>query len=531
MDPCNRCRVGNLELDTTRMNAPGDLVDRYAEPIARAIEEMAALERGEHVNIDEDRAVGHYWLRDPNIAPAAEADRVRASWRHITEFAEQVRAGKIVGAAGPFRKFLLIGIGGSALAPQLLYAAFRQPGQTPPLFVLDNTDPDGFECTLAEIRHAGGLGDTLTMVASKSGGTKETRNGMLIARHAYEQEGLVFEKHAVAMSMANGNGECNEANELYDLARGQSRAKAEDGVPWLNWFELWDWVCGRTSMFAPVGLLPAALLGFDHEALLAGARRMDEATRRSDLRDNPALLMAVQWLHATETLRLTNMVVLPYRDRLALLGIYLQQLVMESLGKAGKGITVFGNKGSTDQHSFVQQLREGRPDFFALFVRTRTDGDGWPSDFQVEPNVTAGDYLAAFQEGTARALHDAGRPSMRITMDRLDEASLGALVALFERAVGFYATLIGINAYHQPGVEAGKRAAGEYLELQAGLVDFLTANQGQPFTADELARQVGRPDEAAVVRDIIERLACTRRFGLTSTTANHDAAPTFICEP
>lgn len=528
MDLCNRCRIADLELDTTRMNAPGDLADRYAEPIARALKEMTALERGEPVNVDEDRAVGHYWLRNPDIAPAAEADRVRASQRHITEFAEQVKAGKIVGPAGPLRKFLLIGIGGSALAPRLLHDAFRQPGQTPPFFVLDNTDPDGFERTLAEIRHAGGLGDTLTMVISKSGGTKETRNGMLIVRHAYEQEGLVFEKHAVAMSMASRDG---QRNVMHDAACAASRAAADTGGPWLNWFELWDWVGGRTSMFAPVGLVPAALLGFDHEALLAGARRMDEATRRSDLRDNPALLMAVLWLHATETLGLTNMVVLPYRDRLALLGMYLQQLVMESLGKAGKGITVFGNKGSTDQHSFVQQLREGRPDFFALFVRTRTDGDGWPSDFQVDSNVTAGDYLAAFQEGTARALHDAGRPSMRITMDRLDEASLGALVALFERAVGFYATLISVNAYHQPGVEAGKRAAGEYLELQAGLVDFLTANQGQPFTADELARQVGRPDESAVVRDIVERLVCTRRFGLTSTTASHDAASTFICEP
>src|SRR5205085_3975927 len=138
-----------------------------------------------------------------------------------------------------------------------------------------------------------------------------------------------------------------------------------------------DWVGGRTSEFSAVGLLPAALQGFDIDALLAGARACDEATRLHDTRKNPAALMALMWHHATEGKGRKDLVVLPYKDRLLLFSRYLQQLVMESIGKqfdlkgnrVEQGLAVYGNKGSTDQHAYVQQLREGVPNFFAVFVR------------------------------------------------------------------------------------------------------------------------------------------------------------------
>src|SRR5687767_7630761 len=143
---------------------------------------------------------------------------------------------------------------------------------------------------------------------------------------------------------------------------------------------------------------------------------------------------------------------------------------MESIGKqldlkgrrVDQGLSVYGNKGSTDQHAYVQQLREGVPNFFALFIRVLESGG---SAMEVEPGATAGDYLHGFLLGTRAALFDNERESMTITIDRVDASTVGALIALFERAVGLYAVLIEVNAYHQPGVEAGKKAAAAVLAL------------------------------------------------------------------
>jgi glucose-6-phosphate isomerase len=184
------------------------------------------------------------------------------------------------------------------------------------------------------------------------------------------------------------------------------------------------------------------------------------------------------------------MVVLPYKDRLLLLSRYLQQLVMESLGKrldrqgatVHQGLAVYGNKGSTDQHAFVQQLRDGLPNFFVVFVRVLTDREGeGPS---VDGDATSGDFLDGFWQGTRRALFDGGRCSATITLQQLDARSLAALIALFERAVGLYAEMIDVNAYHQPGVEAGKKAAAKVLELQHRILGQLDS---APRTAEAIA--------------------------------------------
>src|SRR5262249_39353140 len=154
----------------------------------------------------------------------------------------------------------------------------------------------------------------------------------------------------------------------------------------------------RTSVLSAVGLLPAALQGLDIDGLLAGAAICDVATLQRDLSANPAALIALMWHYATGGRGQKDMVVLPYKDRLALLSRYLQQLVMESIGKqmdlhgrrVDQGLTVYGNKGSTDQHAFVQQLREGIANFFAVFIRVLESGG---TSHEVEPGVTAGDYL------------------------------------------------------------------------------------------------------------------------------------------
>ena len=231
---------------------------------------------------------------------------------------------------------------------------------------------------------------------------------------------------------------------------------------WLERFPMFDWIGGRTSELSAVGLLPAALQGIDIDAMLAGAAACDQATRVHDTKANPAALLALMWFHATGGAGRKDMVVLPYKDRLLLFSRDLQQLVMESLGKrldlqgnrVDQGIAVYGNKGSTDQHAYVQQLRDGVNNFFVTFIRVLESGG---SGMEVEPGVTAGDYLHGLLLGTREALYANDRESMTITIRRVDARAIGTLIALFERAVGFYAGLIHINAYNQPGVEAGKR--------------------------------------------------------------------------
>jgi glucose-6-phosphate isomerase len=493
------CRIPalGLTLDVSRMRFENGLLDRMSPAMQRAYEAMDALERGEIANPDENRMVGHYWLRAPNLAPSREITaEIRKTVADVKSFAADIHGGGIKPAAAKkFARVLSIGIGGSALGPMFVADALGNPASDRmTVEFIDNTDPDGIARVLARL--AGRLGETLCIVTSKSGGTPETRNGMLLIADAYRKAGLEFPRHAVAITMPS--------------SRMDQTAEAE---AWLARFPMFDWIGGRTSVLSAVGLLPAALQGLDIDGLLAGAAWCDEATRRHDLRSNPAALMALMWYHATGGKGQKDMVVLPYKDRLLLFSRYLQQLVMESLGKqldlqgrrVDQGLTVYGNKGSTDQHAYVQQLREGVPNFFIVFIRVLEDGG---SAQEVEPGVTAGDYLHGFLLGTRAALFENDRESVTITVPRVDARVVGGLIALFERAVGLYASLIGINAYHQPGVEAGKKAAASILAMQAKVLAVLSAG---PQTAEQIANTVGAPDAAETVYLLLEHMAANGR--------------------
>src|SRR5204862_3761805 len=205
------------------------------------------------------------------------------------------------------------------------------------------------------------------------------------------------------------------------------------------------------------------------------------------------------WFYAGNGRGEKDMVILPYKDRLMLFSKYLQQLVMESLGKekdlegniVHQGIAVYGNKGSTDQHAYVQQLRDGVFDFFVTFVEVRKDRATAP--FEVEEGVTSGDYLQGFLRGTRAALYESERESITITIPEVNAFNLGALIALYERAVGFYGSLINVNAYDQPGVEAGKKAATRLLQLQKQVSEKLVVGEGK--TAEEIARSIDADPE------------------------------------
>ncbi|HEY1378649.1 MAG TPA: glucose-6-phosphate isomerase [Gemmataceae bacterium] len=485
-----------LTLDVSRMTFADDFLARMEPAIQSAYAAMAELEGGTIANPDENRMVGHYWLRAPERAPTAEITfAIRDTIVGIKVFATRVHRGEIKPPkANRFTQVLSVGIGGSALGPEFVHDALGTPADKMAVHFIDNTDPDGMARVLNRL--AGKLPETLVLVISKSGGTPEPRNGMVVVADAYKKAGLDFAKHAVAIT-----------------GTGSHLDKQAEKEGWLIRFPMWDWVGGRTSELGPVGLVPAALQGIDTDGMLAGAAACDVATRVHDTRKNPAALLALAWYHATGGKGQKDMVVLPYKDRLLLFSRYLQQLVMESLGKrlnlkgerVDQGLAVYGNKGSTDQHAYVQQLRDGVNNFFAVFVRVLEDGG---ERIEVEPGVTAGDYLDGFWFGTRRALYENDRQSITITVRRVDARTVGALIALFERAVGFYASLVGINAYHQPGVEAGKKAAAAVLALQAKVVAALSAD---PRTAEQVAAVAGTPDEAEAVYDILTHLAANGR--------------------
>ena len=502
------CRIDDLDLslDVSRMNFDDAFLERMAAPMRTAFADMAALEKGAIANPDEKRMVGHYWLRAPELAPSpAIAKEIRDGLAQVKQFAAAVHAGTVRPPAGDrFTHVLSIGIGGSALGPMFVADALGNPStDRMAVHFIDNTDPDGIARTLERL--AGKLNETLCITCSKSGGTPDTRNGMLLVAEAYRAAGLDFARHAVATTMPGSHLDRDAAS-----------------AGWLARFPMFDWVGGRTSELSAVGLVPAALQGLDIDGLLAGAAACDVATRRQDVAANPAAMLALMWYHATGGKGQKDMVVLPYKDRLLLFSRYLQQLVMESLGKrlnlkgarVDQGIAVYGNKGSTDQHAYVQQLRDGVNNFFVTFIRVRESGG---SAHEVEPGVTAGDYLHGFLLGTRAALFENERESMTITIPRVDARRVGALIALFERAVGFYASLIGINAYHQPGVEAGKKAAASVLALQ-GKVRAALSTAAQ--TAEQIAVAVGAPDDTETVWLLLEHLAANGRAHSSGGTPN-----------
>lgn len=488
-----------LYLDISRIRFDDAFIEQMQPKFAKAFEEMAALEQGAIANPDENRMVGHYWLRDPDRAPSAALKQdILSTIQDIKTFTQQVHTGALhPPGQEKFTDLLCIGIGGSALGPQFVSQALT--ADAPPLTAhfIDNTDPAGIDRILNRLGDR--LATTLVIVTSKSGGTPETRNAMVEVQHRFTQMNRHFSQQAVAVTGHDSN--------LEKVATQQG---------WLGTFPMHGWVGGRTSELSAVGLLPAALEGIDIMAILQGAKVMDAATRVADLSQNPAAMLALSWYCVGEGHGLKDMVLLPYKDSLALFSRYLQQLVMESLGKerdldgnvVNQGIAVYGNKGSTDQHAYVQQLREGVNNFFVTFIEVLQDREG--ASITIDQEATAGDFLNGFLLGTRQALYDNQRGSITITVPRVTPDIVGALIALYERAVGLYAALVNINAYHQPGVEAGKKAAAGILDLQAKAIAAVQNSNGT-CTITELASQIGAEKDVETLYQILRHLNANQR--------------------
>ena len=467
-------------------------LNSMADKFERAKREMARIEAGEIKNPDENRQVTHF--SDRTEYPKSK------EFKAVEQFAEDVRKGKITGQGGRFRSLIVNGIGGSALGPQLIQFAVNGPywnelketdrNSNLKIYFLDNTDSAGFADVLAVIDPA----TTLVATVSKSGGTQETRNNMIALEDCYDEADVDFAKHAAAVTMKD--------SKLWNHAAENS---------WLKVFEMAESIGGRTSETSIVGHLPAAMAGIDFKQFLDGAAFMDEWTRNEDYCVNPAYMLAAMWFVAGEGKGDRNMVIVPYSDRLILLSRYFQQLVMESLGKEtdldGKtvhqGLNVFGNKGGTDAHAFIQQLNDGRDDFFITFIEVLQDSMILP----IDETSSMGTYLHGFQEGLSAALRSKGRQTINITIEEVNEYNLGMIIAMYERAVAVYAEFINVNAFHQPGVQAYKLAAQGILDLRQKFTAVIAELEDFSGTAADFAAKADLVDDEVEIGGLLAKAA------------------------
>ena len=466
------------------------------------------LEDGSISNVDENRQVGHYWLRNSNIAPDKEIGKqIEEEIKNIEEFSSQILNKKILNKNGSFfTDVLWIGIGGSALGPLLLIESLQKKAKGLNFSFIDNVDPFLISEKLEELKEK--FETTLFVVVSKSGGTPEPKIAMDIVRENIEFNNIDWASQSIAITMKD--------SKLYKKAFSEN---------WLKIFDLPDWVGGRTSITSSVGLLPLGLIKENISDFLKGASDMDKVTRNYQLLKNPAALLASAWFFCGKGLGERDMVVLPYRDRLQVFSKYLQQLVMESLGKkkdrsgnlVHQGISVFGNKGSTDQHAYVQQLRDGIDNFFCVFIELLDS----PSNLNYFDLDNPKDYLSGFMQGTRSALSSQGRQSITITLKELNSYSLGALIALFERTVTFYAELINVNAYDQPGVEAGKKAAADVLKSQLNLQKLL--DSGEKFTFNKIVNNIENSNPETIFFILRQICFSNTNYAVNGSWSNPDS--------
>ena len=364
---------------------------------------------------------------------------------------------------GRFKNVVVLGIGGSALGNIALQTALNSPyhNQEPPaglprLFVLDNIDPD----LVGEFLDVFDPAETLFNVISKSGTTAETMSQFLIFRKELCDR-LSEKEHADHVVVTTDA----RSGVLREIVKREGYAS----------FVVPDGVGGRYSVLSPVGLVSSALVGIDIKGLVAGAAAMGEACSAGDLATNPALVYAaVQWLMQSKKSKPIS-VTFAYSSRLSSLGDWYAQLLAESLGKkksrSGKdvfaGPTPVRAVGVTDQHSQVQLYAEGPFDKWFTFLcvdqadHAVTVPGAW-EDLEGTAYLagrTLNELFEAEREGTRIALTEARRPNLSIHFPSVTPHTVGQYLYLMELAVAVMGEHYGVDAFDQPGVEAGKVAA------------------------------------------------------------------------
>ena len=447
----------------------------------------AKMFAGEKINVTEDRAVLHTALRNRANKPVVVDGQdimpaVNAVLDQMKAFVEAVRAGDWLGASGErITDVVNIGIGGSDLGPSMACNALKPYGGDVNVHFVSNVDGSQIAEVLGRLDPA----QTIFIVASKTFTTQETLTNAQTARRwivsTFNDDAI--KKHFVAVS-------------------SNTKAVAAFGIDPKNMFELWDWVGGRFSLWSAIGLPITLAVGMERfEEMLDGAHAMDEHFRNEPLESNIPVLMAMIGIWNINFLDAACHAVLPYDQYLHQLPTYLQQLEMESNGKAVSrdghvldmktSPVVFGEPGTTGQHAFYQLLHQGSrvvsADFIApvnsqkplgehheillsnflaqteALMNGRTDAEAQAA---LESAGVSGDSLKALLPHTVFA---GNRPTTSILIERLDPYALGMLIALYEHKVFIQGIIWGINSFDQWGVELGKQLANTILpELKDG---------------------------------------------------------------
>lgn len=400
----------------------------------------------------------------PKVHEGVCAKRTMNTWRELPfnqdKIVEDIVAlGKEINEK--YENFVVLGIGGSALGSKALFTALKHMryNELPKekrggarFYVLDNIDPDGINALLDVIDPA----KTVFHVITKSGNTVETVTQFMVALSLLKGAGADFKDNIIVTT---------------DKEKGNVKRIADENG--FKTFVVPDGVGGRFSVLCPVGLLSAAVLNMDIPLLLKGAAEMDKICSNPELEKNPAYMYAMLYTIAMN--KGANIsVMMPYADGLLNTAEWYAQLWAESLGKKVKndgspaftGQTPVRALGVTDQHSQVQLYTEGPADKIITFIEV----ENFKTTLEIPKapiNMYEAEYLAGQTfnkliaselQGTEYAVTSAGKMNMKISISSLDEYTLGGLLFMLEMATAAAGEFLEIDAFDQPGVEAGKIA-------------------------------------------------------------------------
>jgi len=397
---------------------------------------------GDAINVTENRAVGHVWLR------SGDKDEVQDVLLNMKKFVDKAHA------ENKFTDIVHIGIGGSDLGPRLVCDTLKHIPKKMDVHFVANIDG----ADIAEALKPLNPKTTLIIVASKTFTTIET---MMNAKFARAWLGdLDVADHMIALST-------------------NADAVDEFGIDTDNMFPFWDWVGGRYSVWSAIGMPIALTYGFDvFQEFLNGAKSIDDHFKNTELKDNLPVLLALFGIWNRNFMKRPAMAVLPYAQNLALLPNFLQQVDMESNGKHvdrdgsfingyETGPIIFGQAGTNGQHAFHQWLHQGTDIVPCEFIKiTKSTYD---KKHQKILNANADAQAKTFAKG-ARDMDNAhknymgGRPSITINCDDLSPFTLGAIIALYEHKIFVQGIIWNINSFDQFGVELGKKMANDILD-------------------------------------------------------------------
>jgi glucose-6-phosphate isomerase len=456
--------------------------------LAEAVDLRAGIDamwKGAHINSTEDRAVLHVALRQPRggaIGGAGIEKLVMEERTRMLRFATSVRAGSLKGSTGEaFGLVVNIGIGGSDLGPAMGVEALAAFGAgSPRCEFVSNIDGNH----LAQVLEHADPARTLFIVCSKTFTTLETKANARTARAwlAGKLGERAVPSHFAAVSV-------------------NSRAMDEFAVHPEYRFQMWDWVGGRYSVWSSIGVALAIAVGERHFLdFLAGGHEMDEHFRTAPWPENLPALMGLIGVWNINFMGLPTLAVLPYDDSLRRFPAYLQQLIMESNGKSvtleGKPVecqtaaVIWGEPGNNAQHSFFQLLHQGsaRAALDLLLPARSSCGNQAQQDLAIASCLAQAEAFAHGQSAQSvreelesqqltparlaalvpHKVNPGSRPSTLVLFPRLDPATLGRLVALYEHAVFTQSVVWGINAFDQWGVELGKKLTEQLAPAVAG---------------------------------------------------------------